>query len=916
MLFCWFKRSGLKWLFLTLLFSCETRERCENPDFYKPQTFADCTYGSGSFGMWIVDEYGLPAYEYNLQHEKDRRALWWNSSGEEKRSHWHQLGNFRFVAIVDNDGFVQVFTEEAGFKWLNFYNDSENNFSGGFSWIDDGKEIWSTAYRFKPKNAKMKRIFGMGYFGTELTHNGISVVRKTFVPYGDDPLVISEISIKNEDAEEKEIYHYEYWDVNIHQLRTSLISSGVLSKDIPEINERNRTEFNRYFLQSARILEAFPSGIVHQWVNPSMAGELKIPPSGSAKEFDDSLSIFLIPLDGEAGEGFIFDQNKFFEDMKSTESFKKDSEIPQDLRQLPASNQSLMLVHKRKLYLKPLQEVKISYAYGYFPEDNRMDFIYKYLGKKNLIKNFLVEKWKGNLVYFVPEKDPFLHREMAWHSYYLQSSSYWRNYLNVHVISQGGEYLFGHGFDGATRDYCMFSIPLIYINPDLAKDLLKFVMLTTDSDGDMAYANSGDTVLLTEVSRQSSDPDIFFLWAISEYLMATGDYEFLYEKLPFYSSREIFSENSTITVLDHIKTAFEHLLYKVGTGEHGLIRIGTGDWNDGILWFTKNPLLTQQKGESTFNTAFASAVLPLAAEAIEDFDRELAERMRFQSEKYSSALLNEWGGRWFYRGRDGYGNPFGHDRIFLEPQVWSLIGKVVNDEKGKVLIDSIRNMLEKGSPLGARILYPPVEKVFGGLLPGTDVNGGIWHAINSLLTWAYSLYTPDYAWESFKKNTLASHAETYPDIWYGIWSGPDSYNSPESERPGEAPATFVTALTDHPVFNMNQHASPLIALIKLAGITPRKDGFIIKPRFPFRKWALNFSWLGINYDRNSVSGYFRGLHDRDIKLTVFLPGEFTNGNVSVFVDEEKKEFEIEGNSISFLLSLKKGKETRWKIFQE
>jgi len=911
------RNKGFKWLIVLLFFCCENSDkRCETPDFYKPERFVNCTYGSGSFGKWIVDEYGLPAYEYTLQQEKDQKALWWNSSGEEKRSHWHQLGNFRFVAVADNDGFVQVFTEENGFKWLNFFNEDENNFSGGFSYIDDGKEIWSTAYRFKPESAKMGRIFGMGYFKTEVTYNGIDVIRRTFAPYGDDPLVISEISIKNINGKEKDIYYYEYWDVNIHQLRVSFISSGVLGKDIPKINERKRAEFNGYFLQGAKILDSFPSGIVQQWVNLSMADELKIPPSDSAKEFDDSPSIFLLPLDGEIGDGFIFDQTRFFEDMRSAESFKKDSEIPQSLREIPALNQSLMLVHKRKIRLKPMQEVKFSYAYGYLPEDNNIDFINKYLKKTDLMKNFLVDKWKENLVYFVSEKDPFLHREMAWHSYYLQSASYWRDYLKVHVISQGGEYLFGHGSDGATRDYCIFSIPLIYINPDLAKEVLKFVMLTTEPEGNMAYANSGDTTLLTETARHPSDLDIFFLWAISEYLMATGDYGFLKEKVPFYSSKGIYSEPITSTVLDHIRTAFEHLVYKVGTGEHGLIRMGTGDWNDGIVLFTGTPFLIQQKGESTFNTAFATAILPLIAEAVEDYDGELAERMRFQSEKYKSALLNEWGGKWFYRGRDGYGNPFGHDRIFLEPQVWALIGKVLDEEKNKILIDSIYRFLDKDSPLGARILHPPGEKIFGGLLPGTDVNGGIWHAINSLLTWAYSIYAPDYAWESLKKNTLASHAEIYPDLWYGIWSGPDSYNSPESERPGEAAATYLTALTDHPVFNMNQHASPLIALIKLAGITPGKDGFIIQPRFPFRRWVLNLSWLGITFDRDCVSGYFKGLYERLIKLTLFLPEDFINSNLSLFVEQEEKEFIVEGNSISFFIPVKEGRRTEWKIFRK
>ena len=45
------------------------------------------------------------------------------------------------------------------------------------------------------------------------------------------------------------------------------------------------------------------------------------------------------------------------------------------------------------------------------------------------------------------------------------------------------------------------------------------------------------------------------------------------------------------------------------------------------------------------------------------------------------------------------------------------------------------------------------------------------------------------------------HAEAYPEIWYGIWSGPDYYNSVLSRYPGqtmfaEAPSTDHKAQAD------------------------------------------------------------------------------------------------------------------------
>lgn len=914
----------LLYSFLLVFNSCKkAKESCYSVNLDTPELFTECQYGSGSFGRWIVDEYGLPAYEYTLDQMKDDRALWWNSAQQERREHWHQLGNSRFSATANNDGVVQVFVEENGYKWLNYFNESEKNYSGGFAFIDDGDEIWSTAYRFRPEGAKTKRIFGTGYFKTEMEYRELNVTRTTYAPYGDDPILLSDIVISNEGKETKEINYYEYWDVNIHHMLMMLLSSGVLDNEIPLMNEEQRNSFNRYFQQSVKIDDLSGAGIIETTLKYPEAGELKIPPPDSAKEFDNSPpQIFLVPLDGGKGEGFIFDQNDFFGSgdakkplfSETPKIYNDNSEITSDLQKIPATGQPLMLIHKRHLKIEPGEKIYLRYAYGYLTSSNTLDFIYNYLNLNNNLITLTLQKWREKLAFFVPEEDYFLHREIAWHSYYLQSATYWREYLKTHVVSQGGEYLYGHGFDGATRDYCIFSVPLTYLNPELAKEILRFVMLTTTPDGEMAYGNYGDTVVTgVIILSKPSDLDIFFLWAMSEYLMATRDFEFLYEKVPFYSSQGIFNQTTDTTVLDHIRTAFEHLVNVVGVGEHGLIKMRTGDWSDGITWFTENPSLTEEKGESAFNTAFASAVLPWMADAIENYDSALALGMREKANEYRSAMQNQWWGKWYLRGWQGNGKPFGDDRIFLEPQVWSLIGRIPDEEQAKTLLNAIRTFLDANSPAGARIVYPPKEEIFGGLFPGTDVNGGIWHATNSLLTWAYSSYNPEFAWESFKKNTLASHAEAYPDLWYGIWSGPDSYNSPESERPGEAAAHYATALTDHPVMNMNQHANPIIALIKLAGIFPDKEGFRILPRLPFYKFAVNFPLAGIKYTENSISGYYMPVRNGVLRIILRLPENFKNTGLSLYINNQKSSFTLDNQDVSFTLNLTENNRIEWQL---
>jgi len=175
------------------------------------------------------------------------------------------------------------------------------------------------------------------------------------------------------------------------------------------------------------------------------------------------------------------------------------------------------------------------------------------------------------------------------------------------------------------------------------------------------------------------------------------------------------------------------------------------------------------------------------------------------------------------------------------------------------------------------------------------------------------LFRQDYAWDLFKKNTLASHAEFYPDLWYGIWSGPDSYNAPESKRPGEAAAHYATALTDFPIMNMNQHASPLIALIKFAGIFPESDGIRISPGFPLKRWQLLFPLLGINYSQERISGYYIGINNGSMKMIVDIPEKMNQKKLNIKINGENVQFEIKENRVIFTLNYSAGRIVSWDV---
>src|SRR5277367_5498107 len=111
----------------------------------KPQIGDSKAYGSGYFGEWITDQFGLPAYRYTCNQVSDPKALTpvhqhWRSPAD----HTHQVGNDRLVAAVSNYGYVQVRQDEGSPKFLNDYFPEQSHFGAGIGFLTDGDQVLST----------------------------------------------------------------------------------------------------------------------------------------------------------------------------------------------------------------------------------------------------------------------------------------------------------------------------------------------------------------------------------------------------------------------------------------------------------------------------------------------------------------------------------------------------------------------------------------------------------------------------------------------------------------------------------------------------------------------------------------------------------------------------------------------------
>lgn len=845
-------------------------ETCDAQPLADPRVFAPCSTGGGIFGQWGLDERGLPAYDYGLDENADLRARSFNTEKLDRRDHWHAFGNARVSATFSNDGTVEVTSQDRGESYLNKLDESQGNFAGGYSYVDDGDRLWSTAYKFRPRGSTVKRRFGMGYAVTSATYRDVRIVRRLASPPGDAPVVVDEVTVENLSTARKTLKHFEVWDVARRPIEINWLVSGSALPNAPANARRLRDARNASFVETvswdpaARVLGLRRAGPAADPAAPDPVERFPGDP-------------FLAVLSGEANDLWT-EQSAFFGagGMAAPSGPRSPGEgTSAGIKGVSRSGegQPRAFVVRSDLTLAPGETRTLRFSYGFAPMGKPFPVDPSWAGR-DLVAEQAAEL-RGRLMYFSTDRDPALHRELAWHASQIEGSVAWREYWGRHVVPQGSAYLYLHGADGALRDLGLFAVPLVYTHRSLAKEeLLLAAGMQRASDKAFSYAFQGHGVLddASGIHSKPSDLDLFFSWAVAEYVLATGDVTFLAEPAPYWPKESVVNA----TVRDHIRDALRHLFDIVGTGEHGLVRVGTGDWSDGITFEAPDRSVAIEKGESVPNTQMAVWVLPLVANVVEPWDSALANEARNRATALRAALGAAWGGAFYGRAYFGDGMLRYADKVCLEAQVWGLIADTFATPADRAAtLAAIAKELDDPSPTGAT------------LLPG----GQVWPAISALLTWGYARFDPERAWRHLAKNTMFAHAGAFPAVWYGIWSGPDGLGSvgaappapggldlPAAPGPGEAWYSLVTPMTDYPVMNNNQHAMPILAALRVAGLEPMADGLRLTPRAASRQLSMSTELFDLRIDGPRVSGAYRPVTAR--KLEVVLVGPITKAKVA------------------------------------
>lgn len=187
------------------------------------------------------------------------------------------------------------------------------------------------------------------------------------------------------------------------------------------------------------------------------------------------------------------------------------------------------------------------------------------------------------------------------------------------------------------------------------------------------------------------------------------------------------------------------------------------------------------------------------------------------------AVAAAYTGRWYKRVWLGAANGgwAGDERdgdMWTETQSWAVLADVAPSRVPGIVAEIDRSARAM-SPVGA-------TNTFAANRSGDYA--GVWWCGNLALVAALGRYGyADLALDEWRKNLLATRADVYPDIWFGVLSGPDTFNSVLMDDPGSTRNMTI----GFPVMNMWTHTMPLYSIPSVVGATFTDEGVELSPTF-------------------------------------------------------------------------------------
>ena len=267
---------------------------------------------------------------------------------------------------------------------------------------------------------------------------------------------------------------------------------------------------------------------------------------------------------------------------------------------------------------------------------------------------------------------------------------------------------------GATgfRDQLQDCLAFVNSEPDILKEQIIYCAIHQYEEGDvMHWWHHPNCGLRTRIS----DDKLFLPYCLSMYIDATKDFDILKIELPYIKSPELCENENTRYECPEItmysETLLKHCLKAIKSslryGEHNILLMGGGDWNDGLDYAG-----IKGKGESVVLSMFCYKTI-MMFKSYCDIDKknelfDIAKRLKesvenfcFVDNQYKRLYSDD--GKWY-----GAKNTPQYN-IDLVAQSFSVLCDIAEDDRAKQAMLSAEKLIDY--ELGIiKLLYPPLTK--------------------------------------------------------------------------------------------------------------------------------------------------------------------------------------------------------------
>jgi len=363
------------------------------------------------------------------------------------------------------------------------------------------------------------------------------------------------------------------------------------------------------------------------------------------------------------------------------------------------------------------------------------------------------------------------------------------------------------------RDIVQMSQGVLYWDRELARKNLKKALEHQYADG---FALRGWNPL---DPMRYADCASWNVYAITEYVKETGDFDFLDEVVSYYDEGEA-------SVYDHLMQLMNRLLED--RGDHGMCLAFFGDWNDSLTGVCR-----KGKGESVWLTmAFCRCALVLKELAGQLGKTDDVQRMeKWHAEVAAAVNANAWDGKWYICALDDEGEPIGSEqneegKIYLNMQSWAQLGGICTDERWDSALESSYKHLDSG--WGMMLNWPTYTKPapnigrLSYLRPGICENGSVYTHGNAFFYMALlERGLADEAlkvWEDIHPANENRPVANQPNVFANGYFGPDN-----DTMPGMSEHIWTTGSAPWMVSCTVEH---------MIGLRRGYDGLLIEPCLP------------------------------------------------------------------------------------